>query len=161
MSQRSHGIVRAAGALALAFCGAIRALPVTSVAEAAATTSTYALRHTAYAPAATATARVTILHKGAYRLRILASRLPAPETIRVAPAQHAYLAWAFDGTSPHGTLRAVRLVFHRPTGDYSADGIVRINHITELFITADKAGGRETPTAPEVSVLSTVGHLHL
>lgn len=121
----------------------------------------HALRHTAYAPAAVATARVTVLHTGVYRLRILATHLPAPETLRVALTRHVYLAWAFDGKDPGGALRAVRLVFHRPTGAYSADGVVRINHITELFITADKAGGREAPTMPEVSVLSTVGHLQL
>jgi len=166
MSQRSHGIVLAAGALAagalaLAFLGAVGALPVPSAAEAAETTSAYALRHTAYAPAALATARVTVLHMGVYRLRILATHLLAPETLRVAPQRHVYLAWAFDGKDPGGALRAAPLVFHRSTGAYSADGIVRITHITELFITADKASGREAPTIPEVSVLSTVGHLQL
>jgi len=158
MSQRSHGIVRAVGTLALAICGAIFATAATT---AAGTTSTYALRHTAYAPAAVATARVTVLHTGVYRLRILATHLPAPETLRVALTRHVYLAWAFDGKDPGGALRAVRLVFHRPTSAYSADGVVRINHITELFITADKAGGKDAPTTPEVSVLSTVGHLQL
>ncbi len=161
MSQRSHGIVGAVGALALAFCGVISATPVASAAEAAGTTSIYALRHTAYAPAAVATARVTVLHTGVYRLRILATHLPAPETLRVALTRHVYLAWAFDGKDPGGALHAVRLVFHRPTGAYSAEGVVRINHITELFITADKVGGRNAPTTPEVSVLSTVGYLQL
>lgn len=136
-------------------------LPVAATPATAAVAHTVLLRHTTYAPQASATARITRSRRGVYSVRLTAIHLPGPTTLQVRPLRHVYALWAYDGRSRGTPERAIPLVYHTGTGAYTAAGSIAMSHITELFITADVTGAQRGPTTPEVSVLSSTGQLQL
>ena len=149
MSRMSRLVAVAAGSLAIALIG------VAPFALAASTTRTAQLHGSMYARKAVATARVTQVSAGDFRIQITAKGLPDPAMIHVQPQRHVYLAWALDKANPHAMLEPLVLGLNHATGIYSGNGVVMLQHVTRIVVTADKSARQHVPTKPEAIVLDS------
>jgi hypothetical protein len=151
MSRTSRLVAVAAGSLAVALIG------VAPFVLAASTTRTAQLHGSMYAHKAVATARVTQVSTGDFRIQITATGLPEPAMIHVKPQRHVYPAWALDKANPHAMLEPIVLRLDHSTGIYSGNGVVMLQHVTRIVVTADKSARQHAPTTPEVIVLDSAG----
>lgn len=148
-------MVRRSQLATLAAAGLTLALAAAPAASAASMTRTLALHGGMYAPKAMATARITQVSAGDYRIRITAAHLPAPAMLHVKPQRHAYLAWAIDGMDKHAMMGIIPLTLNKATGVYSANRVVMLKHVTKIVVTAETNAMQHMPTMPEVTVLSS------
>ena len=82
---------------------------------------------------------VTRISGGRFRLSLTAEYLPAPTTLHVKFARHAYVAWLVNGAVMQGPLHmaAVGLVAAGGSGNYASQGTVTISGVTSVIITAE------------------------
>ena len=149
MSHTSRLVAIAAGSVAVALIGVapfVHAAPTTRLAQ---------LHGSMYARKAVATARVIQVSKDDFRIQITAMGLPDPAMIHVKPQRHIYLAWALDKFNPHAMLEPIVLKPNHSTGNYSGNGVVMLQHVTRIVVTADKSARQHAPTKPEMIVLDS------
>jgi hypothetical protein len=155
MSTLSQLRSLAAGCLVLAI--SVTAGP----AGAAMMSHTYALHGSGPFSKAMASATVAQVSKGDFKVSIVASHLPSPSMLHVTPARHAYIAWLINGMAKHTGMMGMAhmaLMYDKKTGNYTAHGVVMIDEVTSVIVTADSSAMAHAPTMPEVTALSSMGH---
>lgn len=153
MSRSARYAALIAGGLAVALAGAAPS------AFAASMTRTLHLHGGMYTRKAMASAKVTEVSKDDYRVQITAEGLPNPAMLHhVMPVRHAYLAWVIDGMAKHGSVMAmgvIPLTWHKATSTWTANRVLMVQHVTRIYVTADKSAMQHMPTMPEVTVLDS------
>ncbi len=133
-------------------------------ASAAMTGHTYALHGVGQFGKAMASATVTQVSKGDFKVSIVALRLPDPAMLHVKPARHAYIAWLVNGMAKKHSMMAlahIALMHDNKTGNYTGSGVVMIDEVTGVIVTAEPSGMTHAPAMPEVTALSSTGHGHM
>ena len=126
--------------------------------------STFALHGSGQFSKAMASATVTQVSKGDFKVSIVAEHLPSPAMLHVKPARHVYIAWIVNGMAAHGSamgMAHVTLMYERKTGNYTARGVVMIDEVTGVIVTAEPSTMTHAPAMPEVTALSSMGHGHM
>lgn len=155
MSHRLRAL--AAGCLTLG--AALTAVP----AGAASMSHAYALHGSGQFSKAIGSATVTQISKGDVKVVITAEHLPNPAMLHVKPARHAYVAWLINGMmAKHSGMMGtahLALMWDKATGNYTAKGTAMIDEVTNIVITAEASPMAHAPTMPEVTALSSMGHM--
>ncbi|HXT36369.1 MAG TPA: hypothetical protein VN837_12400 [Chloroflexota bacterium] len=145
----------AAGCLVLAIAS------TAGPAGAAMMSHTYALHGSGQFNKAMASATAAQISKGDFKVSIVASHLPNPSMLHVKPIRHAYIAWIINGMAKHTStmgMAHLALMYDKKTGNYTANGMVMIDEVTSVIVTAEPSAMTHAPTMPEVTVLSSMGH---
>lgn len=104
-----------------------------------------------------ASATITRIGKGDFRIQVTAAHLPAPATLHATPKRTVYLLWAIDGKHKNSMMGVLVLKPTGAPGAYTAAGTVMLQDVTEISITADLSARQHMPTMPMVAVLIS-GH---
>jgi hypothetical protein len=124
----------------------------------------FALHGTGQFAKAMASATVTQVSKGDFRVSIVAAHLPDPSMLHVKPTRHAYVAWLINGMAGHGSAMGtarIALMHDKKTGNYTASGVVMIDEVTGVVITAEPSAMAHVPAMPEVTALTSLMHGHM
>jgi hypothetical protein len=81
--------------------------------------------------------------------------------LHVKPARHAYIAWLVNGMAKHNSMASmahITLMYDKKTGNYIGNGVVMIDEVTSVFVTAEPSAMSHVPAMPEVTALSSMGH---
>jgi hypothetical protein len=122
---------------------------------------TYALHGAGQFSKAMASATVTQISKGDFKVTLVAAHLPSPVMLHVKPARHAYIAWLVNGMAKHNSMASmahITLMYDKKTGNYIGNGVVMIDEVTSVFVTAEPSAMSHVPAMPEVTALSSMGH---
>ncbi|HVA91797.1 MAG TPA: hypothetical protein VNL71_18375 [Chloroflexota bacterium] len=148
MSRKLAAII---GGLALGLAAA--AAPATAASH----TMTMALHGAKLAHMAMASVKITMISNGDYRIQVDAAGLPAPTSLKVKPRRSVYLVWVIDGKHKNSAMAVLALKRNPANGHYTTNGVVMIQEVTEISVTADLSAKQHMPTMPMVEVLSS-GH---
>lgn len=121
----------------------------------------YALHGSGQFGKAMASATVTQVSRGDFKVAIVAEHLPNPTMLHVKPTRHVYVAWLLNGMAKRHTMMGVAhlaLMYDRKTGNYTGHGVVMTDTVTGIIITAEPGGLSHAPAMPEVTALTTMGH---
>jgi hypothetical protein len=144
MSRRFAALI---GSLVLSLVAA------SAPATAASNTVVMALHGTKWAGKAMASATITMVGKGDFRVQITAEHLPAPTSLHAKPQRGVYLVWVIDGKHKNSMMGVLALKQTSVPGNYAANGTVMLQDVTEISVTADVSAKQHMPTMPMVAVL--------
>jgi hypothetical protein len=121
----------------------------------------YALHGSGQFSTAMASATVSKISMGDFKVNIVAEHLPNPTMLHVMPARHVYVAWLINGMARKNSMAAtahLALMYDKKTGNYVASGTVMIDEVSSVFVTAEPSGMVHAPAMPEVTALSSTSH---
>ncbi len=155
MSHLSRIRSLAASGLVLGF------LATTGWAMAAPMSHMYALYGSGQFSTAMASATISQISIGDFKVSVVAEHLPSPAALHVMPARHVYVAWLINGMAKKNSMAAMAhlaLMYDKKTGNYIASGTVMIDEVSSVFVTAEPSGMVHAPAMPEVTALSSMRH---
>lgn len=110
---------------------------------------------------AMASAVITQVSAGDYRVVVTASGLPAPTTLHAMPLRHNYVAWVQDQAMHGAMMGMVPLTYNATKHQYTGMRVVMMMHVSRVFVTADpKATPMAMPAMPELIVLDSQMAMH-
>jgi hypothetical protein len=119
----------------------------------------YALHGSGQFSKAMASATVSQISKGDFKVSVVAEHLPSPAMLHVMPARHTYVAWLIDGMAKKNNMATtahLALMYDKKTGNYSASGLVMVDAVSSVIVTAEPSGMVHAPAMPEVTALSSM-----
>jgi hypothetical protein len=113
---------------------------------------------------AMASATVTQVSKGDFKVSIMAERLPSPAMLHVKPLRHVYVAWLIDSMSKGTAMMygaRLSLMYDKKTGNYTASGTVMATAIANVVITAEPNAMAHAPAMPEITALTSAARAQM